>query len=118
MRRAVVIPTYWTRKSGDRNVDDLVFDHPTSLDGEGTLQRCLESLNKIKGTFDLVLIIVPTNIDIQEDLEKKIFDMLNRLVLNYQIIPIFLSTIEKIYERIKDEGIKEVLNLRGYSQVR
>ncbi|WP_455276699.1 glycosyltransferase family 2 protein [[Eubacterium] cellulosolvens] len=118
MRRAVVIPTYWTRKSGDRYSDDLVFDHPTLLDEGGTLQRCLESLNKIKGTFDLILIIVPTNIDIQEELEKKILDMLNRLVLNYQIIPIFLSTIEKIYELIKDEEIKEVLNLCGYSQVR
>ncbi|MCW4033260.1 MAG: hypothetical protein NWF08_07720 [Candidatus Bathyarchaeota archaeon] len=118
MRRAVVIPTYWTRASGDWNDGDLVFDHPTSLDGEGTLQRCLESLNKIKGSFDLILIIVPTSMDIQEDLEKKIFDMLNHIVLNYRIIPVFPSTMERIYKRIEDEGIKKVLNLDGYSQVR
>ena len=118
MKRVVVIPTYWTRESEDWNDGDLIFDHPTSLDGEGTLQRCLESLNKIKGSFDLILIIVPTNIDIQEDLEKKIFDMLNHVVLNYRVIPVFPSTIERIYKRIEDKGIKKVLNLEGYSQVR
>jgi len=118
VRRAVVIPTYWTRESGYWNDGDLVFDHPTSLDGEGTLQRCLESLNKIKGSFDLILIIVPTKMDFQKDLEKRIFYMLNHIVLNYRIIPVFPSTIERIYKRVEDEGIKKVLNLDGYSQVR
>ena len=118
MRRAVVIPTYWSRESGEWQDGDLVFDHPTSLNEEGTLQRCLESLHKIKGSFDLILIVVPTNTDIQEYLEKKISDILNRIVLNYRVIPIFPSTIERIYEHTEDEEVKEVLNLEGYSQVR
>ena len=61
MGRVVVIPTYWTREKGEWREGDLIFDHPTPLDEDGTLQRCLMSLNTLEGSFDLVLIVVPTH---------------------------------------------------------
>ena len=118
LKRAVVIPTYWSRKGGEWRDGDLVFDHPTPLDEKGTLQRCLESLNKLEGSFDLVLIAVSTHPDVQESLEIKLNDLLNSLDLHYRVIPIFPSTIREIHKRLGDETVKEVLNLNGYSQVR
>ncbi len=117
-QEVIVIPTYWSREKGEYRAGDLVFDHPIPIDEEGTLSRCLKSLNKLKGDFILMLIVVPTHPDIQKDLEKKIIIMINRLNLKYQIIPVFQSTIEAIYEKVGGELVKEVLNFNGYSQVR
>ncbi len=118
MRRAIVIPTYWSRVKGEYREGDLVFDHPTPLDEEGTLQRCLDSLNRLKGTFDLILIAVPTNYDIRKDLEIKLMAMISRLNLRYRVIAIFPSTMDGINERLEEDGQNWIFSLRGYSQVR
>lgn len=118
MKQAVIVPTYWAREGGEWRRGDLVFDHPTPLDEEGTLWRCLESLNKLDGKFNLFLIVVPTHLDIQENLERKMIDKLNRLSLKYDLIPVFPSTISEVQGCLKGEPIGEVLNLNGYPQVR
>lgn len=40
MRKIMTIPTCWCRKTGDpRQEGDAVYDHPTPVDQEGTLER-------------------------------------------------------------------------------
>lgn len=117
-KNVIVIPTYWSRKKGEYKVGDLIFDHPTPLDEEGTLIRCLESLNMLKSDFYLILIVIPTHPDIEFDLEKKIKNMILKSSLNYDIIVVFQSTIDKICEKYGNGELKEILNLEGYSQVR
>ncbi len=118
LKRAVIIPTYWSRERGEWRRGDLVFDHPTALDEEGTLRRCLKSLNKLKSEITLILIVVPTHSDIHEILERKMNDILNQINLKYDLIPVFASQINEIHSTFRDEVIKEVLNFNGYSQVR
>jgi hypothetical protein len=117
-KNVIVIPTYWSRKKGECREGDLIFDHPTPLDEEGTLIRCLESLNMLKSDFILILIVIPTHSDIEVDLEKKIKSMILKSSLNYRIIVVFQSTIDKICEKYEDGELKKILNLKGYSQVR
>lgn len=95
-----------------------MFDHPTPLDEKGTLQRCLESLNNLKGEFTLILIIVPTHQDIQENVEKKIVKLLNQMTLNFDVIPVFPSKLKQVRRKAQEEVAAEIFNLDGYSQVR
>lgn len=62
----VVVPTYWTRAGGSRRPGDAVYDHPTPLDGESTLEPLLASLEKLPKTFYLVLIVAVTGDDAAE----------------------------------------------------
>lgn len=42
MRKTMIIPTYWCRSSGKCwQEGDAVYDHPTPVDQEGTLERPL-----------------------------------------------------------------------------
>jgi hypothetical protein len=56
MRKSVIIPTYWSRKTGDPWCDsDAVYDHPTPIVA-GTLGRTLESM-KLLDERDFKLVI-------------------------------------------------------------
>lgn len=118
VKLAVVVPTYWGRPRGERREGDLVFDHPTPLDEEGTLARCLESLNKLEGEFRLILIAVPTAPDLQGRLEDKLRGILRKLDLSYGVVPVFPSTVREVWESFGGGDVKEILNLNGYPQVR
>ena len=118
MKPAVIIPTYWSRTKGEWHEGDQVFDHPTPLNEEGTLRRCLESLNNLKDEFTLILIAVPTHQDIQKNVERKITYILNGTSLKYDLAPIFPSTLEQIQKRVQDQSKSELFNLKGYPQVR
>jgi hypothetical protein len=57
MKTVMVIPTYWARDSRTGwKPGDIIYDHPTPIDQEGTLVRMLESLNILEDkNFSLVV---------------------------------------------------------------
>lgn len=65
----MVIPSYWTRESSiGWKEGDLVYDHPTPLDMEGTLHRAIESIGILNDKdFQLVIIAAPTSRDIGDE---------------------------------------------------
>ena len=60
MKLTMVIPSYWTRERAEGGKEgDIVYDHPTPLDSEGTLLRAIESTGILKDKdFQLVIIAV------------------------------------------------------------
>ncbi len=49
MRKTMVIPTYWSRRSGEPwQEGDAIYDHPTPVDQEGTLERTLVSMKRFR----------------------------------------------------------------------
>ena len=74
MKTTMVIPSYWGRKKNEGwKSTDSVYDHPTPLDGEGTLRRALESLSILENqNFDLVILGIATAEDIQEEVEERL----------------------------------------------
>ena len=47
MRKTMIIPTYWCRRTGELwQEGDAVYDHPTPVDQEGTLERTLLSMKQ------------------------------------------------------------------------
>ena len=69
MKATMVIPSYWGRKSSvGWQEGDAIYDHPTPLDDEGTLQRALQSTAVLEDTdCKRAGRAVPTSDDIAED---------------------------------------------------
>ena len=61
MRKTMIIPTYWCRRTGELwREGDAVYDHPTPVDQEGTLERTLLSMKQFhEKDFKLVILICP-----------------------------------------------------------
>ena len=61
MRKTMIIPTYWCRKTGDPwQEGDAVYDHPTPVDQEGTLERTLVSMKQFhEKTYHSQMIMPP-----------------------------------------------------------
>lgn len=125
MKATMVIPSYWGRESSvGWQEGDAIYDHPTPLDDEGTLQRALESTAVLEDTdFKLAVLAVPTSDDIAEDVEKKIISIINK-VRPHSTIELFLfgqSHLSRIHTFLEGQGRNEyidLLKLRGYSPVR
>ncbi|BBE30297.1 hypothetical protein OSSY52_04380 [Tepiditoga spiralis] len=67
----IVVPTYWTLPSNKKD-SNTIFDHPTPLDFDGTLERTLESLKKIEYyNFDILVITASTHKELSYEVEKK-----------------------------------------------
>ena len=79
MRKTMVIPTYWSRRSGEPwQEGDAIYDHPTPVDQEGTLERTLVSMKRFREKdFKLVILVCPTT----EDVEEAALAQVRRIVL-------------------------------------
>ncbi len=96
MSCCIVIPTYW---STDSVLSWKVFDHPFSVNEEGTLLRTLENLSEIGITEKVVILPVPCL--------KEISDKVNKIVQN-----VFNLNITVI-DDIKYDEILNNLNKAG-----
>jgi len=123
LKITMVIPSYWSR---DSNVGwkegDAVYDHPTPLDGKGTLARAIESIDILKDKdFQLVVIAVATAENIERQVEKKVSDILKSTSLDVEVFLFGSSHLRLIHNLLVREGKKACnarLSLHGYSNIR
>ncbi|MCK5594014.1 MAG: hypothetical protein KAI18_02110 [Candidatus Aenigmarchaeota archaeon] len=125
MKTTMVIPTYWGRKKeSPHNPDDTVYDHPTPIDSEGTLQRAIESISVLDNKdFELIIIVATTTEDIEVEAEKKVKEIIKASASIARInISMFGPSQLKKISRYMTENNKidytELLSLDGYSNVR
>lgn len=123
MKTVMVIPTYWgRRKKAGWKEGDAIYDHPTPLDEEGTLRRCLQSINILKDkSFSLVIIAVATARDIEAEVEKKVSEIIHSLKPEMPTYLFSHNQMRKLSNKVVergDENLKHLLQIRGYSNVR
>jgi len=120
----MVIPSYWgpAEKTG-KSVEEILFDHPTTLDEEGSLGRLLESLDifgELGGT--VVIISVINEPGIVDKVEKKVESIIKLFRERFDITHINQSTLEKIKKRLAGKGVGgaalKLVNLSNYAAVR
>jgi hypothetical protein len=121
----MAIPSYWARQSEvGWKEGDAIYDHPTALDREGTLARAIKSLAILRDKdFQLVIIAVPTSEDIAIQVEGKIADIIGsassgmkgRITL---FGPSQLRQVQELLVRYGKKQYTDLLQLRGYSNVR
>lgn len=122
LETTMVIPTYWGREQGNIQTDDLTYDHPTPLDAEGTLFRCLHSIGNLKHKdFTLVVIACATAPDIAEAVDDKVRKIISRAGLDLEVLlfgSTALSKMNKVVKTDTGEDYSDLINLAGYSPVR
>jgi len=124
MRTVVVVPTYWGRgKEIGFKEGDIVYDHATPIDAEGTLGRALESMKILKKKdFKLVILICPTNKEIEHKAEEKVRKIVKRVKLDVETYLFTRKTLKKIKKFGRNSKLKEnilsLLSLEGYANVR
>lgn len=117
----IVIPTYWGRKTGEPGTpQDAIFDHPTPLDGEDTLTRCLESLSEIgPEPFGVVLITATVHPDLNSAVEKRVEEILIPFRRKFPLMQFAHSDLLKVRKSLARQGIEEeFFSLRNYSTIR
>ncbi|MBN1695832.1 hypothetical protein JW879_10625 [candidate division WOR-3 bacterium] len=120
MKSIIVIPTYWARVKPQK--DDLVYDHPTSLNEDGTLGRLLASLSVLKEN-DLYVIVIscPTNPSIGIEVKNKIDRIIEPYIKDYKIMHFSYPDLLEFHRLVKEKGKHEYisyLSLEGYSNIR
>ena len=100
LKITMVIPSYWSRDSSvGWKEGDAFYDHPTPLDGEGTLARAIESIDVLKDKdFQLVVIAVATTQDIEQQVEKKVSDIIKSASLDVEVFLFGSSHLRRIHD--------------------
>ncbi len=122
MRRiTIVIPTYWCWPRGHTGLpEDSIFDHPTPIDGAGTLDRCLESLKDLTThSFQVLLITAPVNPKLDSEIEKRVEELIEPFRNSFPIGQFGPSDLKRIRATLEREGLDPVLvSLQAYAQIR
>jgi len=119
----MAIPSYWARESNvSWKEGDTIYDHPTPLDGEGTLLRAIQSIEILKDTdFQLVIIAVPTAEEIGKQVEEKLKKIINTAKIGVEISLFGYSQLKRIHDLFIQVGkgdYVDLIQLRGYSSIR
>ena len=122
MNISIVIPTYWKKTNAEAgNNGDIIYDHPTPLNQEGTLARALKSLNVLKNKDFQVFVIAASETEgIEDDVEKKVESIIKNST-SRKIKLFSYSHLDSFKKKLKDmdkEMFTDFLSLRGYSQIR
>jgi hypothetical protein len=123
MKLTMVIPSYWARESKTGWKDgDAIYDHPTPLDEEGTLQRAIQSIGALEDKdFRVVIIAIPTAADIESRVEEKVARIIESSNQGVEVLLFGPSHLKQIHDLLVSENKEEytyLLQLRGYSNVR
>lgn len=123
MKTVMVIPTYWSReKAVGWQPGDIVYDHPTPIDQEGTLSKVLESINVLEDKdFSLVVLACSAAPDIEKDVEQRVLELVLDVDPPVETFVISYSHLHEIHEVLRqgERGdLLDILSLSGYSNIR
>jgi CRP-like cAMP-binding protein len=119
----MVIPTYWSRNSATNwKPGDVVYDHPTPLDQEGTLPKTLESLSVLADSdFSLVILACSTAADIEQAVEERVINLVRAAKPPVETYVVSHSHLQAFHQALEAEGredLTDVLSLSGYANIR
>ncbi|MGV8146919.1 MAG: hypothetical protein ACLKAK_08215 [Alkaliphilus sp.] len=118
MKTAVVVPTYW----GELNKgEEVIFDHPTPLDCEGTLGVLLENLVTFEEMRDIPVYIIgiSNKKELSESVEKRLIEYLKPYEEKLKIELYSHNYFEECKGKLQDkEDLSYLFEFAGYSQAR
>lgn len=122
MRKTMIIPTYWCRRTGELwQEGDAVYDHPTPVDQEGTLERTLLSMKQFhEKDFKLVILICPTTPEVEEEAYGQVLRITRRAQLNAETYLFTAGDLREMTDILHTTGLTDqgakLLSMFGYGQ--
>ena len=120
----IVVPSYFgSAQETDQTNEKVIFDHPTPLDEPGTLARLLNSLDIFDNfTARVVIISVPNEPTIADEVEKKVLRIIAPFQNRYDITNLSGNSLDQIKKNLTAKGLHptalEMINLNNYASVR
>ncbi len=121
----LVIPTYWGPPEGSSPVkEEIVFDHPTPLNKEGTLGRLLASLESMDSReFKMVIVAVATTPRLTNNAISKIEEIIEPHRERYDISLLHSQNLDRlrstlIHKQGVSKATSELISLGNYPAVR
>ena len=119
----VVVPTYWTwpqdRPSGPI---EAVFDHPTPLDGVGTLPRLLDSLSQMDGPpFSVLILTATVHPNLEAAAQQQVAEIIAPFRERFPTAQSAASDLAVVHERMVELGLGDLaplFSLNSYPGVR
>ena len=119
MNPAVIIPAFYTSPMKRRGAPSSLYDHPTLLNSKGTLERCLASLQKVRG-LGQVIILVAVEGGVEKEAAAKVkaitdkFPQMHTLIIAQEEE----SIIQQRFEQLGFGNQSDCIGLTGYSAIR
>lgn len=121
MRICFAVPTFWTYPGG-RGEEEVIYDHPTPLDADGTLVRFLDSaLAVAPESVRVVVVAAATAEALQNAVEERVGRLLARYPQPRQPLLFSYSQLRRLTAFCEAQGYPEfveLLSLSGYAAVR
>ena len=121
MRICLAVPTFWTHPGG-QGKEEIIYDHPTPLDAEGTLVRFLNSaLTLTSASTSVVVVAAATADSLQTALEQRVMDLLANYPQSRKPLLFSYSHLKKLHSFCDQQGHGEfldLLSLTGYAAIR
>jgi len=110
----IAVPTYWTHAASKPDEEQVVFDHPTPLDEEGTLARTLESFRGLKGPFRVVVVAAGTHPAIGSPIHDKVSALIRPFAASYPVYCVSPANLPALNRMLPEP----ILKLDSYGNIR
>ena len=115
MNPAIIIPTFHQAAADrDKSLAESIYDHPTPLDAPGTLERCLESLQKVQGLGQIIITVS------HNEAVEKVKGIVDHFPQMHTLV-ISESEAAIVQQRLEQLGFGDTadkIGVHGYSAVR
>lgn len=119
MNPAVIIPTFHTSPQHRRAAASSLYDHPTPINMKGNLERCLDSLQKVRG-LGQVIILVAVEGGVEAEAAAKVQSIVNNFPQMHTLV-VAQQEAEIVQKRLDQLGFGDQSNtigLSGYAAIR
>ncbi len=121
MNPAVIIPTFFTAPTRKRGVPSDLYDHPTPLNMTGTLARCLDSLSRVRGLGQVVILVAAEGGPEVEDQAAALVQDLAGKYPHMHTLVVGRAEAQIVQQRLEQLGFGDqshAIGLEGCSSIR
>jgi len=120
----IVIPSYWGSPDGPSDVEEeIIFDHPTPLNNEGTLGRLLDSFDALEAKeFRIVIVAVTSSPPLTNKVIARMQEITQPYTARYDITLLHSQNLDRLRRTLIHDDVSaaacELINLGNYAAVR
>ncbi|MBA7497162.1 hypothetical protein ES702_07773 [subsurface metagenome] len=120
----IVIPSYWGSPEKSRDVEEeIIFDHPTPLNNEGTLGRLLDSFDALDAKeFRIVIVTVTSSPPLTNNVIARMQEITQPYTARYDITLLHSQNLDRLRRSLIHDDVSaaacELINLGNYAAVR